>query len=471
MDVQNSQVAMPDTIVAPATSPSRSAIGIVRVSGALASDILCRMLTSKSNNVDKIVSRRVYYSKLYDPSTGYPLDDVQYVYFQSPKSYTGEEMVEIFCHGNPVIVDRIVGVAVGLGARLSEPGEFTRRAFMNGKIDLVQAEAVADCIAASSESALRAAREQMDGRLSRCIRAVLADLTTTRAQVEALIDFPEDDISPLALTELFKRLSDISHVLINLSDTFRVGKLYREGVTVAIVGPPNAGKSSLLNALLGEDRALVHYSAGTTRDFIEESIIIEGITFRLVDTAGLRALTGMNTPHDEIEQLGMDLTSARMLDADIGLLVLDGSIPLTDSTVDLIRRLPHRPDLIWCNKSDLGERLLRGRLHELVPGSELLSGAAKFEIGMDNLRKALVRKVRGESIREPGGAMLTNRRHKVALDKAISALSNAMREISAPPDLLAVYLRDASDHLGSIVGEVTTDDLLCEIFSRFCIGK
>lgn len=459
-----------DTIVAIATPPGEGPIGIVRLSGTGALGILGRVWICAGVSVDKFITHCIYYGKIRNLSTENTdafVDEVLVAYFQGPRSYTGEDMVEVYAHGNPFILQQIVEGCVREGARTAAPGEFTQRAFLHGRIDLAQAEAVADLITASSAAAHRCATEQLVGRLSRIVRDQLDRLTGLRAFVEATIDFPEEDIEMIGRARVEEALCPIAASLRALAASYHEGRLYREGVRVVLVGCPNAGKSSLLNALLGEERAIVHALPGTTRDSIEEMARFGAMAFRLVDTAGLRE------SGDDIEQVGIARTRQQLAHADLVLLVVDGSMPLSGMERELVGVSLTDRMVIALNKSDLPPHVPPETLQAAFPGAPIIAISARCGDGLHILQQALVARARGTARPLDEGVVVTNARHKEALDIACNAIDEARQSIAraVPVECVAEHLRQASDALGQIVGTVTTDDLLRQIFGRFCIGK
>lgn len=460
-----------DTIVAIATPVGVGAIGIVRVSGPQAVPLLQCVWKNEADPVDNIVTHRVYYGKIVDISTGSAasvIDETLIIYFRAPHSYTGEDVVEVHGHGNPYLLDQILQQFVRLGARVATPGEFTQRAYLNGKIDLTQAEAVADLIAATSERAQRAATEQLHGRVSRSVRRYLDALTELRAFVEATIDFPEEDIEMMQQANVVARCSALLADLRQLAATYAEGRYYREGVRVVFVGRPNAGKSSLLNALLGEERAIVHHQPGTTRDVIEEVVQIDGISFRLIDTAGLRT-----TETTEVEQIGIERTRQQIETADIIALVIDGSIPFDPSLREYLGSMETKRLLLLLNKCDLPTMVQQTDLVEAFPDVQSIALSATRGDGLPAVREAFCRVVRCATSDGSEGCVITNARHKAALDGTIAHVAAAHEAAgrNAAPEFVAEHLRGASEQLGAIVGAVTTEELLTNIFGRFCIGK
>ncbi len=461
-----------DTIVAIATPQGAGAVGIIRLSGPQAIPIAGQLWTNGDLSVDKFASNHIYYGKIVDFSTGEPVDSALAVCFRAPRSFTGEDVVEFHAHGNPLLLERVVNLCRQCGARLAEPGEFSRRAFLNGKMDLSQAEAVADVIAATSAEGLRCAQEQLRGRLSQQIRKELDTLTQLRAFVEATIDFPEEDIEFLETQKIHQQITELRQRLQQLAASYQSGRLYKEGARVVLVGPPNAGKSSLLNAIVGEERALVHHVAGTTRDVVEELVIWDGLPLRFIDTAGIRTLPD-TSPAVEVEALGMQRTHLWAGLANIRIVVLDGSAPLSVDQREALTSLPREQVIVWCNKADLGVQLDQRLLRELFPESRIVSGSARTGDGLETLKTCVLQLLRGGKNQEPEGMILTTLRHKEAIDDATNALQNAENVLHArhAPEFVAEHLAIASTALGRIVGAVTTEDLLGEIFSRFCIGK
>lgn len=431
-----------DTIAAIATPPGRGGIGVVRLSGpgvaAIARAILGGLPRPRMATLCAFIDRR-----------GERIDEGLALFFPAPHSYTGEPVLELQGHGGPVLMQALLGACLDLGARIAEPGEFTRRAYLEGKLDLAQAEAVADLIDASSREAARSAMRSLSGEFSQAVHALVGQLTELRALVEATLDFPEEEVDALHRDDVAARLERLRRELSRLLARSRQGSLLRSGIHVVIAGPPNVGKSSLLNRLAGEERAIVTSIAGTTRDVLREPLEIDGVPLVLVDTAGLHAAG------DVIERIGMERTRAEMARADVLLAVSDATAA-RGAPLDLPAP-GHRIDVY--NKVDL------------VPGFAVPAGAiavsAKTGTGLDALRQAIVRAAgwagSGETV------FLARERHLRALDAARARLEAAA---SAPqPEFLAEELRLAQAALAEITGQVTADDLLGEIFARFCIGK
>lgn len=458
------------TIAAISTSPGVGAIGVVRISGPGVKEVLSKVWQNVHNSVDKFETHRLYYGKivrLATSSTAFPqdgvIDNVMAVWMQAPHSYTGEDIVEIYCHGGALTARGVLETVLEAGASAAGPGEFTRRAFLNGKMDLLQAEAVADLIGAESGRGLRLAHEQLEGRLSKIIKDAQEELKKIRAFVEATIDFPEDDVSFISHEDVKGQINKVGHRIENLSLTYNEGRLIHDGVRVVIVGKPNVGKSSILNALLGIDRAIVHHQPGTTRDVIEEMLQLDGINFRLIDTAGIRESMC------EIEKLGIERTRIKLSEADLVIVVLDASHPIGTEDEKILSETKTLKRIVILNKIDVDS--FSNRVFE--EGAGFIKTSAIQGHGMDELKNALADFIKTGALMESENAIITNLRHKKLLDDAIISLEDAASKASGgeSAEFIAYHLEEAMSSLGKITGEVTTEDLLNEIFSKFCIGK
>ena len=440
-----------DTIAAIATPPGRGGIGIVRVSGAQAPAI-ARALIGRVP-----APRMATFAAMHDAS-GALIDEGIALFFPAPGSYTGEAVLELQGHGSPVVLDAVVAACVDAGARLAEPGEFTRRAFLNGKLDLAQAEAVADLIEAATAQAARSAVRSLSGEFSAAVDVLVIQLTQLRALTEATLDFPEEDIDAVHREDIRTRLTQVREALDQVFARSRAGSLLRSGVNVVLAGRPNVGKSSLLNRLTGQDRAIVTPVPGTTRDTVSETIAIEGVPFNLVDTAGLREAG------DEVERIGIDRTWREVGRADVVLMIVDAVSGLTNEDRAITARLPRevtRIDVL--NKIDLAN--LEAAAHE---GSAMqVRVSAKTGAGIELLRAALLHSAGWEKSESP---FVARERHLRALTVALNHLQAAAAD-QARWEFFAEELRLAQISLSTISGEFTPDDLLGEIFSRFCIGK
>ena len=459
------------TICAPATSVGTGAISVVRLSGPDTMAVVDRVVRFRSGTAAQASG----YSLKFGTVEG--LDEVLVSLFRAPHSYTGEDAAEISCHASPYIVSTLLDRLAEAGCRLAEPGEFTRRAFLNGKMDLAQAEAVADVISSSSEAQHRVAMNQLRGGYSAELRALRKQLLELTALLELELDFSEEDVEFADRSRLRALLDTACSHCRQLADSFRLGNAIRNGVPVAIVGAPNSGKSTLLNALLRDDRAIVSDIPGTTRDTVEETCVIDGVLFRFIDTAGIRASS------DEVERLGIERTFRKISEAEIVLGVIDISTSEEQVTQDL-KTIAERIDfkqqilLILANKTDkTGVNKIVTTLNFFVSSTKIeldktsiIEISAKTGKGLENLRSALVSRA---NVASASGTLVTNARHAAALREAaasLSAVSDGL-DTGRPSDLLAEDLRAALASLGAITGEITTDEVLGEIFSRFCIGK
>lgn len=448
-----------DTICAPATAGGTAAVAVVRLSGPGAVAVLDRLAAGPARSWP---TRRAVLAPLADAEG--PIDEALVTVFRAPASYTGEEVVELGLHGSPYIVQRVLEAAVQAGARLARPGEFTLRAYLNRKLDLSQAEAVADLIAGQGAAAHRLALQQLRGGYSAHIDALRQQLIDFCALIELELDFGEEDVTFARRDDLDALLVDLTGLCTRLIDSFRYGNAVKQGVPVAIVGAPNSGKSTLLNALLQEDRAIVSDIPGTTRDTVEETITLNGILFRFIDTAGLRETS------DTVERMGIERSYRKAREAGIVVLLGDAAALNEDAFLTqaaiLRERIGEAPHLIpVLNKSDLSGP-------EAGRGGRVMRISARTGRGLDGLREAFLRHVR--SLHEgDGGVVVTNARHVEALAHARQALEDARAGLGqgVSGDLLAIDLRRAQHHLGEITGRITPDDVLGSIFGRFCIGK
>jgi tRNA modification GTPase len=457
-----------DTIAAIATPPGEGGIGIIRISGRKAEEVaLCLFSPNREETcpLDRLRSHYLHYGKIIDPRTNLPLDQVLLAIMRRPHSYTGEDVVEIQGHGGPLLMRRVLEVVLNQGVRLAQPGEFTKRAFLNGRLDLTQAEAVLDLIRAKSEQGLRLAWEHLDGGLSRRTEEIRDLLVSLTAYVEAYLDFPEEDIPERKKTEMEQELTGIAADLFGLAQTFSQGKVYREGVRTAIVGKPNVGKSSLLNLLVGEERAIVTPIPGTTRDILEETAVIGEIPLVIWDTAGLHRTT------DEVERIGVQKAKERMNSAQLVIAMLDSSRPLDEDDREILSGLYGRKGLILLNKIDLPPAIDKENLDNLGIAVPVIPFSIKKAWGMDELKTAIQIAALGEN--RESNVMVSRLRHRDALTKAGESLRHSHQSLcnGMPLDLIAVDLRAALDHIGEITGHVTTEDILDRIFSEFCIGK
>lgn len=447
-----------DTICALATAGGVSAIAVIRVSGPNAITIVDGVFKGKRLTTQP--SHTVHFGKIADGEK--VIDEVLATLFVSPTSYTGENTVELSCHGSPFIQQQILQILVNKGCRLARPGEFTLRAFLNKKLDLSQAEAVADLIASNSEESHRTAMMQMRGGFSYQIAEMRERLINFASLIELELDFAEEDVEFAKREELIQLVANIQTLIAELLQSFKYGNAIKNGIPTVIAGKPNAGKSTLLNALVNEERAIVSDIAGTTRDTIEEAFVIDGITFRLIDTAGIRSEAG-----DKIEEMGIERTFEKIQQASVILYVFDAAITSTEELQQELAQFNNLNAVLIpvANKTDLQAQ------QQSINISNLVSLSAKEKTGINQLRKRLSEAIRKDEVKND--IIITNLRHYEALQHAFDSLEQVLAGIDrqVTGELLAFDIRKALFHLGEITGEVTTDDLLANIFSKFCIGK
>ena len=456
-----------DTIAAIATPAGEGALAIVRLSGTQALEIADRLFTGRVS-LSTVPGFTIHYGRARFPG-GDEIDEVLASVFRAPRSFTGEDSVEFSCHGGMLVTHLILDGALAAGARQAEPGEFTRRAFLNGRIDLSQAEAVGDLIAARTDKAVRASLDQLAGRLGTRIKALKADLLDLCASLEIDIDFSEEGLDIIATEEVARRISAVRIQLAEAAATFSGGRLLREGLSVPIVGKPNAGKSSLFNALLKESRAIVTHLPGTTRDFIEEGISVSGVLLRLIDTAGLR------TPGDVAEAEGISRTMDLVGRGDIILVAEEVTSQRDTQTIlgDLPPLGQFQRVVIARTKADLKPGLPPDPVISHEAGVLVVEVSALTGYGMREIEKALIDVVGAERVGSDSTLAVTNRRHWEALQKAIRDLDSALASLRAGStfEFIAFDVRECTLALSGITGEVTTEEVLNHIFSRFCIGK
>ena len=464
-----------DTIAAPATVPGTGAVTLLRVSGPKAMRIVSDVVKCESKSIEETPAGRIRYGVVYNESEEV-VDEVLVSVFKAPHSYTGEDSAEITCHASSFVASELLRLLCTAGARMASPGEFTRRAFVNGKMDLAQAEAVADVISSSSSASLKVAINQLRGGFSSELKDIRSRLLEVASLLELELDFSEEDVEFADRPKLAALLDEATSHVNSLASSFRQGNAIKNGVPVAIVGAVNAGKSTLLNALLGEERAIVSDIPGTTRDTVEETLVLDGILFRFIDTAGLREAS------DTVEQIGVSRSYKKLSEASVVLAVLDVSASEEEnesSISDIVSKIdPSSQKLIVLfNKADILDGNINvSLLNESVSFTDnkviKLYISAKTGFGLDTLRKALSATQKDLTL-DSDQTIVTNMRHFQALSETGSALSRARTSLSSglTPDLIAEDLRSALYHLGTITGEVTPDEVLGEIFGRFCIGK
>ena len=458
-------VDLDDTIVAIATPPGRGGIGVVRLAGPEARAIAAPMLRlSQKGGGHELAPGRASFGELIDPAGGERIDEIVVTYFAKPHSYTTDDIVEISAHGAPVVLEHIVSIALQHGARLAEPGEFTMRAFLKGRLDLTQAEAVRDLIESQTLFQAKVAAQQLEGALSKRLQPIKQKLVELIAVLEAGVDFAEDDVSILPAGEILNRIAAARSPLEELAKSFSYGKIIHEGLTLAIVGRPNVGKSSLFNRLVERERAIVTATPGTTRDLVSETVAIAGIPVRLVDTAGIRAAS------DEAESIGIQKSYEALAEADLVLVVLEAGDPHPGEDQMLNSRLENRAAIFVENKADL---VKTPRSAPLTGNSHRLRTSALTGEGIRELREAILQQIAGEGGGQRESGMLTNIRHQGLVRDSLAALEAARVAVghSIPHEMLLLDLYNALRPLDSITGSTTTDDILNLIFSSFCIGK
>jgi len=451
-------VNLDDTIVAIATPPGRGGIGVIRLAGPQAQPIAEFMLHLKHS----LEPGRAQFAELVDPESSERIDEAVVTYFAKPHSYTTDDVVEISAHGAPVVLGHVVELALTRGARLAEPGEFTMRAFLNGRLDLTQAEAVRDLIESQTLYQAKVAAQQLEGALSKRLQPIKKKLVDLIAVMEAGIDFAEDDVAVLPAEQILRRIAEVQAPLEKLKDSFAYGKVVHEGFTLAIVGRPNVGKSSLFNRLVERERAIVTSAPGTTRDLVTETVALGGIPLKLIDTAGIRHST------DEAESIGIRKSYEALSEADMVLVVLDSSHQLLQEDEELLDAAKDRKVIVVANKVDLGD------LHwSPWADVQVLKTSALTGEGIDQLRAEVLDALSGRSAGEFEAGFLTNVRHQRLVEESLISLAAAQHAVQGgiPHEMIMIDLYGALRPLDAITGETTADDILNLIFSSFCIGK
>ena len=456
-----------ETIAAISTPFGESGIGIVRISGSLAEPIGKKLFKPKKDQL-YFVSHHFHYGEIIDTQSGKAVDEVLIVLMKSPKTYTREDIVEIHCHGGYFILQKVLELVLKEGARIAQPGEFTKRAYLSGRIDLTQAEAVIDLIKAKTQTGHEIATQQLRGRLCREITDLKNRLIEDLALIEAHIDFPEEEVEPIVFGEMREHLKSMVCQMEEWINSYEEGKIFREGISCAIVGKTNVGKSSLLNVLLKEERAIVTPIPGTTRDVIEEVLNIYGIPVRLMDTAGLRK------PVDFIEQEGVRRAKERVADSDIVLLMLDGSRALDADDLEIFGEIKGKKRVVIINKNDLPVKVSYEEVKSRFENDPIVSISALRNEGIDNLKKTVYASLVHREVRAtPEYLIVANIRHKTALNQIRESLSDALKGLEEGTSLefIAFEIRSALEALGELVGETTTEEVLSRIFEQFCIAK
>ncbi|MEY8371844.1 tRNA uridine-5-carboxymethylaminomethyl(34) synthesis GTPase MnmE [Aerococcaceae bacterium 50-4] len=457
-----------DTIAAISSAPGEGAIGIVRLSGDDALAIADKVYKLGKKQLSDQDSHTIHYGHIVDPKDGQEIDEVMVSVMREPKTFTREDIVEINTHGGIVATNRVLELVLREGATLAEPGEFTKRAFLNGRIDLTQAEAVMDLIRAKTDKSMDLAVKQLDGKLSNLIENLRQDILDTLAQVEVNIDYPEyDDVEEMTLKLLGEKTQVIKGRIDGLLTTAKQGKILRDGISTAIVGRPNVGKSSLLNALLREEKAIVTDIEGTTRDTVEEYINIRGVPLKLVDTAGIR------DTEDIVERIGVERSKKALDEAELVLLLLNQSEPLTDGDRELLALTQDHKRIVIMNKIDLPNQLLKEALLEWVEEDEIIATSMMTEEGIDLLEEKIADYFFSGQSGEKDATYVSNARHIDLLQKASQSLDEVKNgiDMGMPVDLIQIDFTRAWEILGEIIGENAPDELLTQLFSQFCLGK
>nr|WP_308221602.1 tRNA uridine-5-carboxymethylaminomethyl(34) synthesis GTPase MnmE [Fuchsiella alkaliacetigena] len=459
-----------DTIAAISTAVGEGGIGIVRVSGAEAISIVDQIFKAYAKpkqNLKEVAAYTAHYGHIIEPEIEQVVDEVICLVMKAPKTYTQEDIVEIHCHGGSVPLRKILSLVLDMGARLAEPGEFSKRAFLNGRIDLSQAEAIMDVITSKTEAGLQVAMDQLEGGLSKQIEDIRSKLLTLLANLEASIDFPEDEIEGFSFAEVEERLSEVLESVEDLLATSKKGRIIKEGIQTAIVGRPNVGKSSLLNALLRENRAIVTEIPGTTRDVIEEVINIQGIPLKIMDTAGIREA------EDEVEKIGVARSQKFLQKADLVLLVLDANLGVTEEDREVMDLAADKDTIVVLNKIDLESNLDVETLKKELATERVIEVSATEEIGINDLEELISELVFAGQVEANDQTLVTSLRHQEALEAAYEYLLTVQETLAQdlPADFLTIDLKAALEELGKITGDTVGEDIIDQIFADFCLGK
>ena len=455
-----------DTIAAIATAPGEGGRGIIRISGEKSLQVAQSIFKSKSGKMIKDYNARtLIYGTVVDNEK--VIDEVLVAYMKGPNSYTAEDVIEINCHGGFISVKKILELILSKGVRLAEAGEFTKRAFLNGRIDLSQAEAIIDVIKSKTDMAHEVAQSQLEGSLAKKIKDLRMNVTEVLAHLEVSIDFAEEDVEEITYQTLEEKALELRNEIKKLYDTAESGKILRDGLKTVIVGKPNVGKSSLLNSILGENRAIVTDIAGTTRDVIEEFVNIKGIPLKIVDTAGIRET------EDVVEKIGVEKSRESFSTADLVIMVLDASRKLSEEDMEILESLKNKKTIVLLNKMDLEPQIELEKIEEFVNSEDIIKISALKHQGIEELQDKIEAMVYHGSVKNSSNLMITNSRHKDALFKAYESINDAISAIEQrmPYDFIEVDFKNIWDYLGYINGDTVREDLLDTIFANFCIGK
>lgn len=459
---------MERTIAAISTAYGEAGIGIVRMSGPAAKEIAEKIFVpAKAAENFKFRPRFMHYGSIADPETKEILDEVLCVFMKAPHTYTGEDMVEIQCHGSIVSVKNILALCLKMGAEPADRGEFTKLAFLNGRIDLSQAEAVIDLIKARTDKGFDAALAQMQGSLSEKIKGIRSELMDLLVLLTVNMDYPDEDIEIATYGKISESLKSVKSKLDVLLEGSKEGKILREGLGIAIAGKPNVGKSSLMNIFLGEHRSIVTDIPGTTRDTIEEQISLRGIPVRLIDTAGI------HDSEDIVESIGIERSKDAVEKSDMVLLLLDSSRPLSEDDIFIMKALEERPCIAVLNKSDLEQKLKPEEILKYLPSAEILTSSLINEEGVEQIKDAIERKITGGKVRRESDSLVTNTRHIQLIRKSVFEIEQAleMAESREAMDFIEINANAAFGYLGEITGDTASGEIINEVFARFCLGK
>ena len=450
------------TIAAISTAYGESGIGIVRMSGPRSGEIAQKIFKGR-----ELTPRYMHYGKIVDPASGSVLDEVLCVYMKAPNTYTGEDVVEIQCHGSLLSLKNILALCIEQGAELADKGEFTKRAFLNGRMDLSQAEAVIDLIKAKTERSFDAALDQMEGKLSKSVRAIRDELKELLIQITVNMDYPDEDIEEITYGKIEESLLSIGDKLSKLLKSTPEGKILREGLAITIVGKPNVGKSSLMNIFLNEDRSIVTDIPGTTRDTIEEQASFSGIPVRLTDTAGI------HDSSDKVEAIGIERSKAAFASADLLLLILDASRPLDSEDELLLNEAADKNCIVVLNKQDLKAEIYKEDILSKLENARIVKTSFINDEGIDILKKTIEEMVGLGNVKRENDVLVTNVRHADLLKKAKEETDEALLAANSRDaiDFIEINVKAAFDYLGEITGDTASGEIIDEIFSRFCLGK
>lgn len=457
---------MEDTIAAIATAPGEGGIGIIRISGERAYEIL-RAVFRPANCSSALENRKMSYGHIVNPETNHIVDEVLCVYMKGPKTYTTEDVVEINCHGGMVPLRKTLELVLQSGARMAEPGEFTKRAFLNGRLDLSQAEAVIDVIRAKTDKTFDVAMNQLEGIFSDRIKEIRKKLVDILVNVTVNIDYPDEDIEQITYEKLNQDLTEVKSDIIKLLASAETGKIIQNGLAVAIIGKPNVGKSSLMNSLLRESRAIVTEIPGTTRDTIEEHLSVKGIPVRLTDTAGIRETS------DIIEKIGIERSKESFHQADLVIFILDSSKDFSEEDREIMELIDEEKTIVILNKIDLPAKIDEQAVKEILPDVSVMRASMETQEGIADIEQKIVSMVYDGKVSQNNNLIVTNVRHKDILVKAEKSLQDAisMTGMGEALEFIEIDINSAYESLGEIIGETVQDDIINEVFSRFCLGK